>query len=168
LDIKAPNMNLQTKAADFRMSKRDGKLEITTRDAKVEINTRRARAALNHKFYKIYSKELARKGYQGVMQGIAKYAQQGDQLARIENKSKPLVSQAKFNSEDRQRQVGLKHKPGAEINIRRGGFKSSYTAGGWQIKSNSSWPEVELDWGRIESYLDPKPQFEVNAVDVKA
>lgn len=169
LNITPPKLNLQTKSkSDFEMNKQPGRLEIKTRDAKVEISTRQARAALNHKFYKIYSKDIAQKGYQSVMQGIAKYAQQGDQLARIENKGQPLISQAKSNSEDPKRELGLKRKPGAEVRITPGDVQMNYSKDQLNINFNSFWPQGDLDWGKIESYLDPKPQLDVETIDVKA
>ncbi|MGM0370367.1 MAG: DUF6470 family protein [Bacillota bacterium] len=169
LNITPPKLNLQTKPkANFEMSKKPGRLEIKTRDAKVEISTRQARAALNHKFHKIYSKDIAQQGYQEVMQGIAKYAQQGDQLSRIENKGQPLISQAKSNSEDPKREIGLKRKPGAEVKITPGDVQMNYNEGQLNVKFDSFWPQGELDWGKIESYLEPKPQLEIETIDVKA
>ena len=169
LNIKPPNMSLQTKHdADFSINKRDGKLKINTKDAKVEISTREARAFLHHKFYKIYSKDLAQKGFQDSMQGIARYAKQGDQMARIEKEGKPVISQAKSNSEDPKREIGLRSQPSAEIKSSPGEVKTDYTRSEISTDSKSHWPQGKLDWGKVEMYLNPEPKFEIQAVDVKA
>ena len=146
LNIKPPNMSLQTNhAADFSMTKQEGTLKVNTKDAKVEISTRKARAALNHKFYKIYSKDLAQKGMQDSMQGIAKYARQGNQLAEIEKGGKPLASQAKQNSKDAEKEVVLRSKPGAEIKASAGDIKVDYKPDRMQISVQANWAQRDLE-----------------------
>jgi energy-converting hydrogenase Eha subunit F len=169
LNIKPPKMSLETKSvADFKISQQSGKIKVSTKDAKVEISGRKVRAALGHKHYKVYGKELAQKGKQSAMKGIAKYARQGDQLAKIENGGNPLARQAKLNSQDPERKIGLKWKPGPEIKSSPPQFKVDYTRSQLKSDSKSYWPQGELDWGEIRNYLNPEPKFEVQAVDVKA
>ena len=169
LNIKPPNMKLQTKhAADFSINNQRGNIKVNTKSVKVDISTRKARAELGHKFYKIYGKEIAQKGIQASMRGIAEYARQGDQLAQIEKGGNPIASQAKANAQDPKRKIGLKWLPGPEIKTAPGDFKATYTQDKLNIESKSYWPKGKLDWGKIEAYLDPEPKFEVKAVDVKA
>ena len=168
-NIKPPNMSLQTKHdADFSINKQGGKLRINTQDAKVEISTREARGFLHHRFYKTYSKELAQRGFQASMQGIAKYAKQGDQLARIEEEGNPIISQAKANSEDPKKEIGLRSQPSPQFKVSPGEVRTDYNRMKISTDSKSYWPKGELEWGEIERYLNPKPEFEVQAVDVKA
>ncbi|MGM0370400.1 MAG: DUF6470 family protein [Bacillota bacterium] len=169
LNIKPPKMSLETNsAADFKMNHQPGSIKVNTKDVKVEINTRQARAALGEKFYKIYSKEIAQKGQQAALQGIARYAQQGDQLAKIENGGQPLIRQAKSNSKDVPKEIGLKWKPGPEIKTAPGQFEVESTSTKTNIDTKSYVPQGELDWGQIDKYVDPESKFEIQAVDVKA
>ena len=169
LNIKPPEMNLQTDTkADFKIQKQDDNLQIETKHAKVDINYDQTRAVLNDRTLPMYNKKIAQEAYQKSVEGIKRYARQGDQLARIENEGNPLVSQIKSNYKDDKRELSLKWKASPEINVQQGGVKMNYTPGKLKVESQSSWPKSDLDWGKVEGYLDPEPKFEVQAVDVKA
>ena len=169
LNIKPPDMKLQTDTkADFQIQKQDGRLKIDTKYAKVDINYDQTRAVLNDRTQPMYSKKIAQEAYQKSVEGIKRYARQGDQLARIENKGNPLISQIKSNSQDEKKELSLKWKPSPEINAQKGGVEIDYTPAKLKIESQSSWPKTDLDWGKVEGYLDPEPKFEVEAVDVRA
>ncbi|MBM7557471.1 DUF6470 family protein [Halanaerobacter jeridensis] len=169
LNIKPPEMSLQTDtSAEFSIDKQEGKLKINTRHAKVEINYDQTRAVLNHRTQPMYSDKIAKEGYQKSMQGIKRYAQQGDQLARIENNGNPLISQIKSNYKDSKKELTLKWKPSPQIKASLGEVKTDYTPAKLKVNTQSSWPKSKLNWGKVEGYLDPEPKLEVQAVDVKA
>lgn len=73
--------------------------------------------------------EFAQNGYNDWLEGLARMAEQGDQLMRIEDGGLPIADQAKENSED----------PMLEFNI---GFVPSP----FSVKTNYEPAKVNINW----------------------
>jgi Family of unknown function (DUF6470) len=100
LTITKSIQQIEQPQADMTINQKSAELDIETTPGKLTIDQTQACEDMNlmHIFKRI--DEFARSGYQDWLSFLAKASSQGDQLMRIENKDKPLISQAKHNSEN--------------------------------------------------------------------
>ncbi|MBM7623032.1 DUF6470 family protein [Sporohalobacter salinus] len=171
IESTAPQTEVKQQSADYNIKQLSGKLTINTQASKVEISYKAARADLGFKNYKDYSKEIVKQAHKIAFQAIAKYARQGDQLARIEAGGKPLITQAKQNAYDKKKEIGLKWKRGPKYKVTSGKQKIKFTPkdlDGVKLNSKEHWPQIRSEWGNVDIYQRKKPQFEINLIDKKA
>lgn len=107
---KAVNEIEQPKA-DLSIEQPKGDLEIKTKKSKLTIDQTQARADVDLKSVFRRVEEFAQQGYQGLLEGIARRAQQGNELMQIENGGNPIASQAKQNSQNPLKEFGLAFIP---------------------------------------------------------
>ncbi|ADL11799.1 DUF6470 family protein [Acetohalobium arabaticum] len=165
-----PQTSVKQKPAEVKQKTVNGELKIESKPVKVKIDQKKARAALNYKHYKIYGKDIAKRGKQTALKAIAEYSSQGDQLARIEKKGKPLIAQAKKNAYGDKKKVGLKWKPGPEISVTPGQQDINFEVkdlNGIKLDTEPNWPQIDLQWGKVEAYQKQKAELEIKAVDKK-
>ncbi|GAB6138164.1 DUF6470 family protein [Halanaerobaculum tunisiense] len=170
LQIKDPQAKVNQKSGQFKLEQIPGKLKINSKPVQVEIDLSKARADLNYKDHKLYSKEIAQEGNRTALQGIARRAREGDQLAAIEKEGKPIVQQAKKSLQEKKQKIGLKWKRGAEVNVKSGNQNIKFKpqdSDGVKLESTPDQVKVDLDWGRVKAYQQQKPKLEIRAVDVK-
>ncbi|AKL86526.1 YviE [Bacillus atrophaeus UCMB-5137] len=104
LKMEQPQADLEIKQpqADMEMSVTPGKLTIDQTQAWEELDRK-------HIFKRI--EEASQKGRQDVMEGIARTAEEGAELMRIENGANPIASQAKRNAALHKIQLGENYAP---------------------------------------------------------
>ncbi|AGB42148.1 hypothetical protein Halha_2274 [Halobacteroides halobius DSM 5150] len=170
LQIKPPQIKVRQTPGKFKLQQIPGKLKINSKPTKVKVDMTQARADLNYKTQSAYSRQLAKQGQQAALKSIAEYAKEGDKLAAIEKGGKPLIQQAKKNSQNKKRKVGLRWKRGADVKVKVGKQEIEFKKqdfDGVQLNSQPSWPKVDLDWGKVKVYQQQKPKLEIRAVDVR-
>jgi hypothetical protein len=85
-------------ALDIQQPK--AKMEIERRASKLTIDQTEARADMDLKSVRRRIEDFARQGHEDWLAGLARMAQDGDELMRIENGGNAIAEQAKRNSED--------------------------------------------------------------------
>ncbi|MED2970959.1 DUF6470 family protein [Fictibacillus sp. B-59209] len=124
-----PVQELEQQPADLEIQQPKADLSIETTPGKLTIDQSQARADMDLKSIGRRIEEFAQKGYSDWLDGLARMAQQGDELMRIENGGQPIADQAKENGED----------PILEFNI---GFVPSP----FSVKTNYDPAKVNIDW----------------------
>ncbi|PRX32578.1 hypothetical protein BX659_104127 [Orenia metallireducens] len=165
-----PKLRVNQRPNTFKLEQIDGKLTIEDKAAEIKIDMSKVRAQLDCKNNKIYSKDIARKGYQESLKGIAEYAAEGDALAAIERKGNPLIAQARKRSFDKDRDIGLKWKVGPEFKVTPNKLDITFKnddIDGIAINTEPGNVGVDLDWGKIDIYQKQLPKLEIRAVDTK-
>ncbi|WP_164668083.1 DUF6470 family protein [Virgibacillus doumboii] len=132
---------IQQPEAKLSIRQPEADLTINTTPSKLDINQTQAWEDMNlmHVF-KLIDK-FANEGRQGAMEGIARRAQEGQQLMKIENKGNPIVSQAVSNAFDQKKQLGIKFIPST-----------------FAVKTNYQPSEVQIEVKVNEPVIDAKPQ----------
>ncbi|MGM0471739.1 MAG: DUF6470 family protein [Bacillota bacterium] len=161
-------MEVRQKAANYQLDQLPGRLNISNQAGKVEVSYRAVRSDLNSKNYREYSRELVEKGRQLALEGITRYAQQGDQLARIEQDSTPLISQAVENAQDENKKIGLRWKRGAEVSYQSGKQEIDFVQqdiDGIELTISENKPQIRAQQGKVDVYLKDQSRLEINFVD---
>ncbi|MFS0821620.1 DUF6470 family protein [Bacillus sp. 1P02SD] len=94
-----PIQEIQQPKADLSIQQPKADLEIRTTPGKLTIDQTEAWADMDLKHISRRIAEAADKGYQNSLEGIARRAQEGNELMKIENGGNPIAQIAKRNSE---------------------------------------------------------------------
>lgn len=115
LQIIKPVQEIEQRRATLDQQQPAAILEISTTRPQLSVDTTEARAEIDMKSAARRTAEYAQLGRQGVMEGIGRRAQEGQQLLRIENGGNMIADLAKQNATP----------PPAALGIRFVGNKSS-------------------------------------------
>ncbi|SHF89223.1 DUF6470 family protein [Ornithinibacillus halophilus] len=146
-EIQQPKaqLSIEQPKADLSISRIPSKLTIDQTQAWEDMG-------LMHVFR---SNEIfAQNGRQGLLEGISRRAQQGDELMRIENGGNPIVSQANANGYDSMKQIGIKFIPSHN-----------------SVKISYQPTEVQIDVKQNEPNITVQPQkpihnYEPGSIDI--
>lgn len=140
LNIHQPIQKIQQPKADIQIYQPSANITMNKRPSKLTIDQTRALADVGIKPTGVVVKEAANKGYQSFLQGLARRAQQGDQLMKIEKGGSPLASQAKVNGE----------RPSKSFNV---GFIPSYNS----VVIDYDPGELDIQVSRNKPIIDVRP-----------
>lgn len=94
LNIQKPVQQIEQPSANLDIQQPKAVLTMKTTKSHLSIDTEQARADVDLKSLKRRIEDFAAEGQQGVSDGIARRAQQGTELMKIENGGNPIKSQA--------------------------------------------------------------------------
>ncbi|MEC2077886.1 DUF6470 family protein [Metabacillus fastidiosus] len=142
LGIKPTNARTETRQpqADLSIQQPKADLKIETVPSKLTIDQTEARADVDLKHISRRIEEAAQKGKQDLLEGIARRAEQGNELMKIENGGNPIAQHAKVNSV----------KPMKEFNI-------GFTPSAGSVKINFEPAKVNIDVKRNKPIIETKP-----------
>ena len=162
MDIKKPDYQINQTKPETIIEQGKGNLQVKQKNIKVNVDNYPARYDLGYRNYKDFMKDFAQKGKQSMLSQIKKYANQGDQLMRIENGGKPIISQAKQENKPSKKEIALRWKRGPKISVRENSLDINYSP--QKVKSNLSRGKVNsnLNWGKVSTYLEQKADLEIN------
>jgi hypothetical protein len=151
-----PIQEIQQPPADLSIEQPKADLKIETTKGKLSIDQSQARADVDLKSIARRIEEFAQQGYQDWLSGMARVAQDGDQLMRNEEGGNPLIEQAKINSET----------PIYDFNIgwipSHGSVKINYTPANVKIDVQVNKPNIQVQVNKaITSYTQGKNNFEL-------
>lgn len=180
--MKLPQIRIQSQMAQIQIQKTDAqqkisqpKAELTiqqpkavvnieTTPGKLTIDQTQAWEDMNLMHISKRIKKYADDGKAAVLQGIARRAQQGNELMRIENDGNPLMSQAVQNGHDQQKSLGITFIPShfsvktdyqpADVNINVQVNKPI-------IEATPRKPQFEYQPGKVETSLKQREQLDI-------
>ena len=97
--------------ADLEIEQPPADLEISVTPSKLTIDQTKAWEDLDRKHIFKRIEEAAQQGYQDWLDGMARTAEEGDEMMRIENKGDPIAEQSRRNYEPEQVQIGVHFTP---------------------------------------------------------
>ncbi|QHE63201.1 hypothetical protein FHE72_20925 [Rossellomorea vietnamensis] len=147
MDIKQP-------PAELDIQQPGAKMGIERTPPKLTIDQTEARADMDLKSVRRRIEEYSQQGYEDWLTGLARVAQDGDELMMIENGGGAIASQAKRNSEDPMYEFNIGWIPSA------GSVKISYNPG--NVKINVE-PQKVVNHSRPQN---PNIQYTAAQVDV--
>jgi hypothetical protein len=139
LTSQKPIQEIEQLPAEMIIKQPKAELEIKCTPGKLTIDQTQAWEDMDLKHISKRIEEAAQNGYQDWLAGMARRAQEGDDLMRIENGGNPIAEHAKINSES----------PMYEFNI---GFIPSHNS----VKLNYQPADLNITW------KTKKPVIEVN------
>ncbi|WP_078378892.1 DUF6470 family protein [Sutcliffiella halmapala] len=99
LTINKPKQEIKQPKADLDIQQPKAELAMQRTPARLTIDQTQARADMDLKHISRRIEEAAQRGYQDWLEGLARVAQDGNELMRIENGGGAITRQAKRNSE---------------------------------------------------------------------
>ena len=167
LRITKPTQEIEQPRAVINQQQPAAILEMSTTRPQLSLDTTEARADLDLKSVFRRSDEHAQLGKQGALEGMARRAQEGQELLRIENRGNALAELAKRNGTP----------PPAELSIRFVGDRSkvqmSIQPGTLNINATPQKPIVDVQVNKpIHHYTQGKvtgemEQYPSLQIDVK-
>jgi len=165
--------HIEQPKADLLIEQPKAELNIHTTRSKLTIDQNQAREDIDLKSIFKRTEEFADKGYQDLLAGIARRAQQGDELMKIENRGNPISTQAKQNSQKPMKEFGLVFIPSA------GSVKINYDPGKVEVDIQPQKPKIDVtvnkpiydyEPGKVEVYLERKNDLKISfeMIDIKA
>jgi Family of unknown function (DUF6470) len=154
LTIHRPVQEIQQLPADLVIKQPKADLQIDRTPSQLTIDQTEAWEDMDLKHISRRIEEFAQKGYEDWLTGLARMAQEGDDLMRIENGGNPIQEHAKINSES----------PIYEFNI---GFIPSANS----VKINYQPSVVKLNWETHKPEIDvqvnkPVHQYTPGSVNI--
>ncbi|ARK32096.1 DUF6470 family protein [Halalkalibacter krulwichiae] len=161
-------MKINQPAAEMSIQQTHHILKMNTTEAKMQIDQTEAFADANLKSVLRYSREQAASAVQIAQSYIAKTAQQGDQLMRIENGTGIIARQAKWNAERPPKQATIGYMPKSADRVRFDFQPSqlSITANERKPNITINRRDVQIDipkW-QTEAYLQQKNHISFQSV----
>lgn len=93
-------MDIEQPKAELDIQQPAGKMEIERRPSRLTIDQTEARADMDLKSVRRRIEEHSQQGYEDWLAGLARVAQDGDELMMVENGGNAIADQAKRNSEN--------------------------------------------------------------------
>jgi hypothetical protein len=164
---------IQQPKADLSIKQPKAELTIKTNPSKLTIDQSQARADVDLKSIFRRTEEFAQNGRQDLLAGIARRAQQGDELMKIENGGNSISSQAKQNSQKPMKEFGLGFVPSA------GSVKIDYEPAKVNIEVQPNKPNINVkvnkpiydyEAGEVDIHLQRRNDLKINfeMIDIKA
>lgn len=147
-------MDIEQPPAELDIQQPQAKMEIERKPSKLTIDQTEARADMDLKSVRRRIEEYSQQGYEDWLAGLARVAQDGDELMMIENGGDAIAAQAKRNSEDPMYEFNIGWIPSA------GSVKISYDPG--SVKVNIE-PQKVVNHSRPQK---PNIQYSPAQVDV--
>jgi Family of unknown function (DUF6470) len=165
ISSQKPTQEIEQAAPELSISQPKGELTIETIHGRLSIDQLKAREDMDLKSIARRTEEAAELGYRDWLDGIARLSEQSDELMKIENRSNPLVEQARINSENPYYEFNIgfipsansvkidyqpskvkidfkENKPVIEIKVNKP--LHNYTPGGVLIEMDQ-WPSIRIE-----------------------
>nr|WP_304216814.1 DUF6470 family protein [Fredinandcohnia onubensis] len=165
-----PVQEIKQPKADLSIEQPKAELKIETTPGKLTIDQTEAWADMDLKHISRRISEAADKGYQDSLEGIARRAQEGQELMTIENGRNPIAQIAKRNSEGPELQFNVGWIPS------RFSVKTNYVPAEVDIqvkvnkpiiKSSINKPIHEYSPGKVDISLEQRQSLKVDFANLK-
>lgn len=161
--------NIQQPKAELDIQQPPAQMTIYRTPSKLTIDQTAAREAVNIKSIRKQMKEYADNGHQEALQGIARRAQQGNQLMKIENGGNVLALQAKQNGERSEKQFNIGFIPPLfSVKLH---YEPTKIDIDWQVNkvinnTKTNKPIFDYEAGKVEVGLRQKESLDITFVNV--
>lgn len=181
--MNIPQLRIQSTNAKIEISTRQGQLKIeqppgeleieqpsagmniTRNPGKLSIDQTQARADIDLKSVKKRMEEAAQLGKQGLLEGIARRIQEGEQIMRIEHGFQAIPDIAKRNSEGPKKEFGLGYVPKAgsvQTTFEPGKVEIDITPNKPKINYKVNKPNLSFEHGEITINLKQHASLNIN------
>jgi hypothetical protein len=159
-------IEIHSNHAEQSIQQPKAELHIDRTPSKLSIDQTQAWNNLNLKSVFVRIRDAATAGHQAAMEGIARRAEQGDELMKIENGGNPIVSQAVENSEHHGSYDTGSVPPFEAVKIH---YQPSRVNIQWQthapiISAKQNHPTINYQPGQVNIYMDQYPSLSIKVV----
>lgn len=165
-------IGISTTPTQLRIVSREPKVDVKTQMSAVQVDINwpavkidqtAAQASMGYKPIVPFEKSHADKGQSEALKAIAQKAQEGDQLAKVEQGGNPFVSIAAAAYKNKECNIALMPSVPPDIYF-AGGIDIKANRGHVNVESLAKLPEISATDSSIEFYLKVKPSIDIRVV----
>ncbi|MFC7685727.1 DUF6470 family protein [Ureibacillus sp. GCM10028918] len=117
LSIQQPKQHIQQPPAELQIKQPSAEISISVEKGQLFIDASQARSEYGFKTIQELEKMAAKKGYQDLLDGIARRAREGGQLMSIGKNNNALQSIAKSKTSPNSKSLGIVFIPSAKVKL---------------------------------------------------
>lgn len=171
-----PLLEVNVTRPGMSISQSNGEQTITTAKAKLNIQSEKPRVIIDQyqcfaeaglKNYLDLTKEGARLGAQKAMEAIARYIEDGDRMAQIENGTPQAIPELAEKNAWKPQQVfdiGTIPKSRPKIDV-EGSLNIEWQMGNVNIDYKVNKPKIDIRPNKVEIYLKQKPSIDIRYIN---
>ncbi|ABR46954.1 hypothetical protein Amet_0729 [Alkaliphilus metalliredigens QYMF] len=150
-------LNIQQNHFPMTLQQTEPKLSLQTADAELTIDQQRCFAEVGLKNDRQLTATYAQKGNRTAQQAIARIAQEGKQMANIQN-GKVIARQAKQSQGTQQRQLNYDMAPKSrpDINVTPKEVQINFQKGEVSVNVQNPGAQIDYQQGDLQVYLKQK------------
>jgi hypothetical protein len=169
IDIHTQNaqLTIEQPPAELTIEQPKAEMEVVKIPSRLTIDQTKARADVDLKSAPQRIAEAAQEGQQAVLEGIARRAQEGDQLMQIENGGNPIAEQAKQHHFVPEHEFGIGWIPSAgsvQINYDPGSTDINWKINKPIINSQAHKPIINYYPGKVDISMQQYQSLNVDFV----
>ena len=170
-EMLLPQIRMESQMAKIAISTTPGKQSIKQPKADIDLQPAKVAMEINRTPGKLtidqtkawedrnladtfrFIEKIAEEGYQAWLEGIARLAEQGDELMKIENGGSPLADQAKENSESPMYEVNVGWIPSlfsVKFDYEPGNLDINWHLKKAEFRAIPNKPIIHYDRGRVD------------------
>lgn len=160
---------IQQKSADLTIEQPKANLQMSTTPSKLTIDQSLAFEQMNLKSVRKSIEEQADLGLQSISEGMARRAEQGNELMRIENDGNPIVSQAQINGHKQQKQLGISFIPkpfSVKMHYQPSELTIDVETNRPIIQAQQNKPEISFERGQVNIYMERYEHLDIDFVNL--
>lgn len=165
--INNAQLNLQTTQPKLQIETTSAAVEIRQPQGELTIDNYPCRYSIGIKNIADFAKDNATLGRQTAMDAIARIAQEGDQLARIQNKSNAIADIAANSSVSGVLDITYAHIASPIIHYQANPVQFNPIDGKVDLILNRGTVQGDYQRGNVDIQVSQYPSIEVSTVDVK-
>lgn len=175
-------ITMQSTPALIGMSTNNAKLDMHTEHPKVEIETTQPRIEMRNEQPKVLidqsqcfsesglksvfelTAENAQMASQLMYESVGRIAEQGNELANIQNKNNAIADQAEYNAYDqfkREFNLGTMPKSRPKITVVEGSTNAQYVKGTVDVKAVRGQIDMQYTPGKVDIYMKQMNQLNI-------
>lgn len=172
IGLKTQNAQLAIRQPFAEQNIRQSKAELSihTVPGKLDIDQSQAFAEAHLKSIYALIDDYANRGRGAVMAGIARRAEQGDELMKIENGGRPIAEQARVNSEGPPPQFNIGWMPKSPFSVmfhyQPGNVDIRWEVHHPEINVQTHSPEYTYTPGKVDVEMRQWPLLDIQVADV--
>ncbi|MFS0783689.1 DUF6470 family protein [Bacillus sp. 1P06AnD] len=159
--------NIEQPGANIDIEQPKAEMDIERTPSRLTIDQTAAWEAMDLKSSRRRTEEYAADGEQALLDGMARRAQDGDELMQIEYGGDPIAEQAKRNSEQPEKQFNLGFIPpmfSVKLDYDPGKVEVNWQTHKPNINSHANKPVVEYQRGNVDVGMLQKNSLTVDFV----
>lgn len=165
--INNANINLQTTLPKVQMESTSATLEIRQPQGELTIDNYPCRYSIGQRNIADFALDIATRGRQTAMGAIARIAQEGDQLARIQVKSNAIADIAADSTVSEVSDITYSYIALPNINYQANPVQFNPTEGKVDLTLQRGTVQQDYQRGNVDIQVSQYPSIEISTVDVK-
>jgi hypothetical protein len=167
LNITKSELSIQQPLAEITIEQPNAELFIETIKGKLSIDQSKAWEDMDLKSISERIEEFAENGFQDNMEGIARAAQQGDQLMKIEDKGNVIAMQAKSNSRSREFEFNIGWIPSlfsVRISYEPSKLNIEWSINEPIVTAKINKPQIDYNSGKVSGEMLQYPELNIEVI----